>query len=416
MPTTADIITSLSGKTKTLGWDAVVAYDRDKINHLFQQQYISKLAAGVHFAPINWSNERNTIQFENITLSAPRISFVNASTQNSRAVATLDFLDGNVIERSHDGQVNSYIRIRPGMGYGLTLNVDLIAGQGSVDEQGRVQIDFSQGTIAIINVINNPPAEVLAFFQQWLVNNAVTYELGQLSLQDLGSGLTPKKFIIRTQQAPLSARRVAEDDGYGAVLLFVATNVNPAGGSLPTDAYPWLIPQESSSTILVNNRLVLEHYLKPELDKMLAGGQWELVRGTQDDDAFSLRASDNAILNGGFVRTRPLDNVSGHDTGYTWSGSYKFADGEYKEIPADFIYSLRGPLCHSIVRGWRLTSTGAILSDSIWESVFSITAAVVTVFIGTVSTCHSHFQETLFLNCFLTRTPKPSVSLTLTMR
>ncbi|RJF54051.1 hypothetical protein D4100_18920, partial [Serratia inhibens] len=336
MPTTADIIASLSGKTKTLGWDAVVAYDRDKINHLFQQQYISKLAAGVHFSPISWSNERNTIQFENITLSAPRISFVNASTESSRAVAILEFLDGNVIERNPDGQVNSYIRIRPGMGYGLTLNVDLIAGQGSVDEQGKVQIDFSKGTVAIINVINNPPAEVLAFFQQWLANNAVTYELGQLSLQDLGSGLTPKKFIIRTQQAPLTARRVAEDDGYGAVLLFVATNVNPAGGSLPTDAYPWLIPQESSSTVLVNNRLVLECYLKPELDKMLTSGQWELIRGTNDDDAFSLRASANATLNGGFVQSVPLlDEVN-----YAWSGDYDVPP--YRPAPEDFIYSLRG--------------------------------------------------------------------------
>ncbi|RJF53341.1 hypothetical protein D4100_22975 [Serratia inhibens] len=336
MPTTADIIASLSGKTKTLGWDAVVAYDRDKINHLFQQQYISKLAAGVHFSPISWSNERNTIQFENITLSAPRISFVDASTENSRAVAILEFLDGNVIERDTDGQVNSYIRIRPGMGYGLTLSVDLITGQGSVDEQGRVQIDFSKGNITTINVINHLPAEALAFFQQWLANNAVTYELGQLSLQDLGSGLTPKKFIIRTQQAPLTARRVAEDDGYGAVLLFVATNANPEGGLLPTDAYPWLIPQESSSTILVNNRLVLERYLKPELDKMLTSGQWELIRGTNDDDAFSLRASDNATFNGGHVRTRPLDK----DTGYTWSGYYFVSSSGV--IPEDFIYSLRG--------------------------------------------------------------------------
>jgi len=42
MHTAADIITSLSGKTKMLGWDTVVAY-----------------------------YDRNTIQFENITLSHP---------------------------------------------------------------------------------------------------------------------------------------------------------------------------------------------------------------------------------------------------------------------------------------------------------------------------------------------------------
>jgi hypothetical protein len=68
MTTTNDIISTLSGKTKTLGWDAVVAYDRERINHLLQQQYVAKLATGTHFPPVTWSNSGETLRFENLTL------------------------------------------------------------------------------------------------------------------------------------------------------------------------------------------------------------------------------------------------------------------------------------------------------------------------------------------------------------
>jgi hypothetical protein len=75
MSTKNDIINKLSEKTKTLGWDAVVAYDRDKINHLLEQQYISKLAEDSHFHPVSWTSVNQLLQFENLTLSAPLISF-----------------------------------------------------------------------------------------------------------------------------------------------------------------------------------------------------------------------------------------------------------------------------------------------------------------------------------------------------
>ncbi|WP_448868742.1 hypothetical protein [Enterobacter ludwigii] len=330
MTTANDIISTLSGKTKTLGWDAVVAYDRPRINHLLEQQYVSKLASGTHFSPVTWSNELNTIQFENMTLGAPLISFENASILSSRATAVLEFIDGNIAELNTDGQVTRYTRIRPGMGYGLELSIDLIRGEGSVDQEGKVVIDFSKASVSVVNGINEPPAEVVNYFSSWLLSNQVTYEVGQIDMEALGTDLTPTSFIIRTQPASDAA-----ETGNGAVLLFVATNVNPAGGTLPTDTYPWLIPEEHSSAILVNNRIVLENYVKPTLDKMLETGSWALARGAGTDEAYYLQASDDATINSGKIRVY-TDDPSYPDV--TWSGNYYSTTEE----PADFIHSLKG--------------------------------------------------------------------------
>jgi hypothetical protein len=330
--TTSDILTTLSGKTKTLGWDAVVAYDRNSINHLLEQQYVSRLAAGTHFPPVSWSNTLDTLRLENVTLGTPLVSFENATILNSRAMATLEFTDGTISELNTFGQVTRHTRLRPGMGYGLKLSVDLTAGQGSVDQEGKVLIDFSQGTITVVEGINEPPAELLSYFSAWLASTQVIYEVGQISPQAMGTGLTPQNFIIRTQPASDAA-----ETGNGAALLFVATEVTPAGGTMPTSTYPWLIPDTHSSTILINGGVILENYVKPTLDRELDTGEWELKRGAGSDEAYYLLASDDATINSGNIR---VETNEGGQLGRTWSGSYSVAPNT--EVHQDFIYSLKG--------------------------------------------------------------------------
>ncbi|WP_323840629.1 hypothetical protein [Photorhabdus africana] len=70
-----DIINSLKMRSVALGWDAVVAYDRNKVNQLLLQQYIEKRAAGVQYPPISFENEKYGIKFQDIVLGVPFISF-----------------------------------------------------------------------------------------------------------------------------------------------------------------------------------------------------------------------------------------------------------------------------------------------------------------------------------------------------
>ncbi|WP_448512104.1 hypothetical protein [Photorhabdus laumondii] len=233
MATEDSIIDDFNGKTKTLGWDIVAAYDRTKINMLFEQQYVRKVSEGAHFSPIFWESENKKIKFDNLILGKPLISFENSSIEGSQATAKLNFISGTIIELYDDGRVKNYQRITPNNNYYMTIAVDLIAATGSVDNNGKVVVEFKKGILGVVNVINDAPAEVKEFFRNWLKGNDVIYELGILKL-DNTAGLVPQMFKIRTQPAPGANSRSSDNYGHGAVLLFIATNYNPNGGVLPT--------------------------------------------------------------------------------------------------------------------------------------------------------------------------------------
>lgn len=335
MTTTNDIISTLSGKTKTLGWDAVVAYDRERINHLLQQQYVSKLATGTHFPPVTWSNSGESLRFENLTLGTPLISFENAAIEKASATVFMEFIDGSITELQtlkSLSQVTRHTRLRPGMGYGLKMNVDLTVGTGTVGQEGMVVIDFKSQSISVEG-INETSAEVVQYFSNWLQNNNVTYEVGQISMAALGTSLTPTSFIIRTQPASDASKT-----GNGAVLLFVATN-NHSAGTPPGNSYPWLIPDTHSSAILVSNRLVLENYVKPTLDKMLDTGSWALTRGVNADDAaYYLQASADATINTPYIYVNEIEAAY-------WTGNYTTAGASHSKIFEDYVYSLKNAKC-----------------------------------------------------------------------
>ncbi|WP_158780532.1 hypothetical protein [Pantoea sp. BAV 3049] len=341
MTTSADIINTLAGKTKTLGYDAVIAYDRDKINHLLEQQYVSKRADGAEMPVFNWTNSDGTVRFSDLTLSAPRISFENATITDSRVSVTMEFVRGSIAKLNTDNQVTRYTRVRPGGGVYLKLDVDLKKGSGTVDTEGHVILDLSAGSVNTTNVDDDPAAEIIPYFEQWLKNNPVTYSVGQLSMDVLDTVLTPTDFIIRTQPAGNTNKGA----GYGAVLLFVLTKAHPSENatSLPDETFPWLIPDDHSSAILVNNLLVMNQFVKKSMDSVLDTGEWTLTReGSSSDTAWELVASDNATLRLGFVNAENRDS-SGGLWNRTWSGDFVRESGHaYDELDKDFIYELAG--------------------------------------------------------------------------
>ncbi|MCA6222538.1 hypothetical protein [Photorhabdus antumapuensis] len=291
MTTENSIIDDFNGKTKTLGWDIIAAYDRAKINMLFEQQYVRKVSEGTHFSPICWESESKKIKFDNLVLGVPLISFENSSIERSQATVKLNFIAGTIVELYDDGRVKNYQRITPNNDYHMTITVDLIAATGSVGGDGKVVVEFKKGTLGVINVIDDAPAEVKEFFRNWLKNNDVTYELGVLKLGS-SYGLVPTMFKIRTQPAPGANSYGADNYGHGAVLLFIATHYNPNGGVLPTNSsnFPYLIPDNRSAVLIISNKTLFENILKPQYERLLpssTGVELELIslNYQQDDSA-----------------------------------------------------------------------------------------------------------------------------------
>ncbi|MCT8342954.1 MULTISPECIES: COG1470 family protein [Photorhabdus] len=323
MITENSIINDFNGKTKTLGWDIVAAYDRTKINMLFEQQYVRKVSEGTHFSPIFWESGNKKIKFDNLILGVPLISFENSSIERSQATVKLNFISGTIIELYDDGRVKNYQRITPNNDYHMTITVDLIAATGSVGNDGKVVVEFKTGALGVVNVIDDAPAEVREFFRNWLKDNDVTYELGILKL-DNTAGLVPKMFKIRTQPAPGANLYGSDNYGHGAVLLFIATNYNPNGGVLPTSSnnFPYLIPDNRSAVLIISNKILFENILKPQYEHLLpssTGVNLELVKidSQKDDSAKYLN-----ITNGYSESDEPVQYKRGHYT--VWTGLVEY--------------------------------------------------------------------------------------------
>jgi hypothetical protein len=64
----------------------------------------------------------------------------------------MEFIDGSITELQtlkSLSQATRHTRLRPGMGYGLKMNVDLTAGTGTVGQEGTVVIDFKSQSISV---------------------------------------------------------------------------------------------------------------------------------------------------------------------------------------------------------------------------------------------------------------------------
>jgi hypothetical protein len=78
----AELLAWMKGSSKTLGWDALVAFDRATINDVFREQYITGFTAGSYFPTISNIESlagNDARLFDECVLSEPLLSFDNAS-------------------------------------------------------------------------------------------------------------------------------------------------------------------------------------------------------------------------------------------------------------------------------------------------------------------------------------------------
>ncbi|MEQ5974202.1 hypothetical protein U2J09_23035 [Serratia liquefaciens] len=286
MSSTQDVLFSLKNKTITLGWDVVVAYDRNKVNQLFEQQYVEKVFNNEDFGVVNESIKSglNTISLNNIKFGPPKISFENSKIEESIAKAKINFISGTIVTQESGGRVISREIITPALGYSLELSVLLEQAKGTVDKENLVQVNFEKSTLLDIQGINNPPLELMEYFRTWLKNNAVIYTLGVLNLDGAGI-LTPEEFRIRTQPAPGATLKAANNYGEGAVLLFIATKYTSKPGELPNNSYPYLLPDEHSCAVVLSSRVLFENYFLKPFKNSLKGATVALGRSSISNDA-----------------------------------------------------------------------------------------------------------------------------------
>jgi hypothetical protein len=268
-----EILARMEGSSITLGWGAVAAFNRARLNNLLEQQYLSRLHEHRYlpdfFGRFDDPQHNAYIQLAGIEFGTPWLSFENASITGSRATLSMNVIGGRVATRRlSDESLLATYDLSEGLGYRLTMAIDLALIEGQVDSRGTVSLDMASGSQLTCDVpVGDWQGELNRALQVWfgqLPAHRTVFSLGVIEF--IGEGpLTPKSFIIRTQAAPGATFKRAENFGDGAVLTFIQLQGNATPGLTPDSNFPYLIPDDLqgndarySATVVVAEDM-LEH-------------------------------------------------------------------------------------------------------------------------------------------------------------
>ncbi|MBW5407611.1 hypothetical protein ACISK3_11990 [Morganella morganii] len=275
-----DLLAKMAGKTTTHGWDAVVVYQRGQANTLLKQQHIKRFITGNMLAPVNDDIESSTatrLLTHNLTLSAPHLSFNKAGTKDSTAQVAMDFVKGMIVYKEKAAGDNYRImrieKITPLNSPFVSMDVPLSKAPGSVSEIGEVQFDIKEGVHFTNNlVVNGMEQETISnFFKRRFDTTPEeqrVYKLGKFDNFE-NEQFQPEDFAIRTIAAPNSQSRGSQDEGDGAVVLFVKIkNSSTEPGSTEVD---WLLGDDYTSALVISNYQLFDKMLRKPWEMGLRG-------------------------------------------------------------------------------------------------------------------------------------------------
>ncbi|WP_448118936.1 hypothetical protein [Pseudomonas serbica] len=308
----------MQGKSVTLGWDALVFMNRAKVNSLLEQQYITRFnrksfLKRIFGNPLMTPDGEEYLDLSGLILTAPRIGFQKASLRNSRVTATMDIVSGTVsYVRKGTNQLPgailySYV-VSAHQKYTVTMDIDLAASKGTVNEQGKVTLDFGDAYNCRCNLVSEDKSQELLgdFFKALFLEQKPedrVYILGKLDLRDVDL-LAPRSFIIRTMATEEGKNLASDDYGEGAVLLCVQAKGNPKQGTDPAEgAFDYLIPNNRDSqgkaiysgSLTVASRVISDWYIQLALQNTIGNGISFERKDNSDFKARSLQA-----VTGGF--------------------------------------------------------------------------------------------------------------------
>ncbi|AHF68158.1 MULTISPECIES: hypothetical protein [Pseudomonas syringae group] len=297
------LLQKIKGRTNTLGWGAIVSFNRTKANHLLAQQHIARFSTDSFLPAIRGTVQLEgpeTLELSGIILSAPRLSFENASLKDSRARLNMDIVGGTVTHYSNapgsPTRALSSFNISEQHGYRLNADIELRKVVGGINKSSHVILDISKATEFTSNLIDlgASPTLIGDFFKARFDELPAEQQIYSLGLLDFNADdlLAPKDFYILTQAAPEGKNLKSDSYGDGAVVLFVRTKNNFYDGTLPTSesTFPYLIPDDKvtgeerskySGSLLISRQAVMYWFIMPYIKQHIGKG---LNFEVKDDD------------------------------------------------------------------------------------------------------------------------------------
>ncbi|QXH52984.1 hypothetical protein KSS94_07620 [Pseudomonas fakonensis] len=281
-----DFLEEMAKKPQTLGWDVVLAFDRNKTNYLLLQDYISRFGAASLFPPVDSPISPApgvTHHLLGLQLDKPRLSFENAVITESRARCLMRTVGGRTIETTRpQGTTREEVKrlgIADGLvGPQLTMTINLRNAPGSVGSAGQVELDLAGNgatDFQLTGVDTRFEAVKLGEhlkqeIAKWS-DKQKKFELSELR-QNPGDALQPGKFVVLTRPAPGATRRDADDFGDGEVLVMVG--LDNRQGTLPSydEHIPYLLPATYSSNLLISYQQYVTRMVVERIKQLFA--QW----------------------------------------------------------------------------------------------------------------------------------------------
>lgn len=106
-----ELVAWLKTGSKTLGYDALVAFDRSTVNLIYQEQYLRRLSADATFPPIQTVAaliNRVYLGMAGVEVGAPRVSFDVADIADEQALVRVDLPMVGGLETQLEYSVNNY--------------------------------------------------------------------------------------------------------------------------------------------------------------------------------------------------------------------------------------------------------------------------------------------------------------------
>lgn len=275
------ILEAMKSKRSTLDWDAIVSYNRNKVNALLTQQYISRYLLNDALPPFDKTIVigGSFTTFSSVLLSPPRLSFENANLDHAKARLTYHLMGANIVETAAPDTVDFTYTTKIINAHAaasmtapkLFLTVDLRSNTGEVGRDGEVFFNIAQGKEFAGDFVESPADQALVgtFFQEWFNEQEEKYQRYSLGYMDGVSNdvMTPKAFHVLTQPDP-------NGGSSGAVVLFVVLRDGKHAG-LPTKEteMPYFIPDDVdangeslySAAVILSNDLIFNRVIKTQI-------------------------------------------------------------------------------------------------------------------------------------------------------
>jgi hypothetical protein len=248
----------------TQSYDVVSIVAADRVNELFGQEYVTRVAAGEAFAPVNGQvgiGGNQYASFSGLVLGQPLISF-SPGAEAQEADLRIEFLSGTVTTEQVDNEITTVLstqHVQPGSGFVLTGTVPLADVQGQADPNSHeVRLDITNASdfAAHMNISGAAARTALGqYFLSLMQQQAGSwaYVLGSLNYSaDPSMKLVPTSFEIATQVDS------ADPADTGRVMLFITTAYGTAPPGRPAAMQlPNMVPAGSTTTLIIANRVLL---------------------------------------------------------------------------------------------------------------------------------------------------------------